>query len=74
MKIEKLEIKHFNPVIVTFESQEEIDIIHTILGRVMGAGKMRVISDKLYDLLESKGADSTKYNRFISRSLEIKED
>lgn len=51
MKIERAESK-FQPVVITLESQEEVDILYCLTGSVYGNGSTRIFTDKVYYGLE----------------------
>lgn len=53
MKVEQ-KIKVFNPVVITLESQLEVDILAHLVGSIGDnpESKVRVFTDKLYDMLE----------------------
>ena len=44
MKIEKTRV-NFSPVVLTLESQDEVDIIYELLGCVGGTGEVRTFID-----------------------------
>ena len=56
MKIERVESK-FEPIVITLESQEEVEVLRNLTGKVEGLGATRKITDKIYYGLEpfSKG-------------------
>ena len=63
MKIETVKQK-FEPITVTLETQEEVDILRALAGKVSGTGKVRLFVDKLWDELRyevCRGFDSDNY-------------
>ena len=51
MKIERAESK-FEPVVITLESQEEVEVLRNLTGKVEGLGAARQITNKIYYGLE----------------------
>jgi hypothetical protein len=47
VKIERAESK-FEPVVITLESQEEVEVLRGLTGKVEGLGATRNITDKIY--------------------------
>ena len=60
MKVTKIP-DDFNPVVITLESQGEVDALYTVVGNIMGIGVFRDtsikdVTDELYYGLENCGA------------------
>ena len=51
MKVTQQSEPKFIPVVITLETQEEVDIIHNLSGRIGGTGKVRKVVDTLYESL-----------------------
>lgn len=51
MKVTQQSEPKFIPVVITLETQEEVDIIHAMAGRIAGTGKVRKVTDTLHDAL-----------------------
>lgn len=54
MKIQQQERK-FKPVTITLESQEEVDMLLTLTGSLIGEGKMRDFTDSVFNGLRTFG-------------------
>ena len=48
MKVTQQSEPKFIPVVITLETQEEVDIIHNLSGQISGTGEVRKVTDKLY--------------------------
>jgi hypothetical protein len=55
MKIERAESK-FEPVVITLESQEEVDILFELTSHVGGSGPVRAIVNQLWTMLENSAS------------------
>ena len=51
MKIERAESK-FEPVVITLESQEDVDILKDLVGRIVNSGAGRNFTSTIYDKLD----------------------
>ena len=51
MKVTQQSEPKFIPVVITLESQEEVDILISLLGSVTGSGDVRVMLNQLYTCL-----------------------
>ena len=63
MKVTQQSDPKFIPVVITLETQEEVDIIHNLSGQISGTGKVRKVTDKLYAEL-SYHSSSTHIDHF----------
>ena len=66
MKVTQQSEPKFIPVVITLETQEEVDIIHAIAGRIAGTGKVRKVVDTLYEALYAH-----KYHEYFEGTLTI---
>ena len=57
MKVTQQSEPKFIPVVITLESQEEVDVIFGLSGQVSGVGKARKIVDQIYYSLEAYKSD-----------------
>lgn len=48
MKVTQQSEPKFIPVVITLETQEEVDILSCLSGVITGTGKARKVTDKLY--------------------------
>ena len=48
MKVTQQSEPKFIPVVITLETQEEVDILHNLSGSISGTGKIRKVTDRLY--------------------------
>ena len=63
MKVERKN-KGFEPVVITLESQEEVDVLYTLTGDVKGLGYVRDITDEIhYGLQEYAVYDPDMFSR-----------
>lgn len=69
MKVTQQSDPKFIPVVITLETQEEVDIIHTMAGRIAGAGKVRKVVDTLYESLYAH--KSSEYHEYFEGTLTI---
>lgn len=60
MKVTQQSEPKFIPVVITLETQEEVDIIHSLSGQVSGTGKPRKTTDSLYSALSPYASSSHK--------------
>lgn len=51
MKVTQQSEPKFIPVVITLETQEEVDILHNLSGQVSGTGKPRKTTDMMYSAL-----------------------
>ena len=51
MKVTQQSEPKFIPVVITLETQEEVDILTSLVGAVAGVGKGRRWADSVYDQL-----------------------
>lgn len=71
MKIERKEAS-FQPITITLESQEEVDVISSVFGKIGGRGKVRTeIIDKLYYAIESHATPNSD-DRYFEGELFLK--
>ena len=63
MKVIRQSEPKFIPVVITLESQEEVDILHNLSGSISGTGKARRVTDRLYAEL-SYYSSSTHIDHF----------
>ena len=69
MKVTQQSEPKFIPVVITLETQEEVDIIHAIAGRIAGTGKVRKVVDTLYEALYIH--KSNGYHEYFEGQLTI---
>lgn len=69
MKIEQKQTE-FCPVVITLESQFEVDYLHGILARVAGGGVKRDFVD---EILESLPEEDFRYQKYFSGQINIVE-
>jgi len=69
MKVTQQSEPKFIPVVITLETQEEVDIIHDIAGRIAGTGKVRKVVDTLYESLYAH--KSGEYHEYFEGGLTI---
>jgi len=69
MKVTQQSEPKFIPVVITLETQEEVDIIHTVAGRIAGVGKVRKVVDTLYHSLHAH--KSNEYHEYFEGTLTI---
>jgi len=69
MKVTQQSEPKFIPVVITLETQEEVDIIHAIAGRIAGTGKVRKVVDTLYESLYAH--KSGEYHEYFEGTLTI---
>ena len=55
MKIERAGTQ-FQPVVITLESQEEVDILFELASHVGGSGPVRVVVNQLWTMLENSAS------------------
>ena len=60
MKVTQQSEPKFIPVVITLETQEEVDIIHNLSGRISGTGKPRKTTDMMYSALTPYASPSHK--------------
>lgn len=72
MKIEKAESK-FEPVVITLESQEEVDILKDLTGRIINSGVGRNFTSTVYEKLDelSSVETDTYFKGTISTNTKI---
>ena len=63
MKVTQQSEPKFIPVVITLETQEEVDVLHNLSGSISGTGKIRKVTDRLYAEL-SYYASSTHIDHF----------
>ena len=51
MKVTQQSEPKFIPVIITLETQEEVDILYDLASHIAGTGKVRKITDALHESL-----------------------
>ena len=69
MKVTQQSEPKFIPVVITLESQEEVDIIYAIAGRIAGTGKVRKVVNTLYEALYTH--KSNEYHDYFEGKLTI---
>lgn len=57
MKVTQQSEPKFIPVVITLESQEEVDILISLVGAVTGNGDVRAVMQQLYDGLGNYACD-----------------
>jgi ABC-type uncharacterized transport system ATPase subunit len=72
MKIERAESK-FEPVVITLESQEEVDILKDLTGRIINGGVGRNFTSTVYEKLDelSNVETDTYFKGTISTNTKI---
>lgn len=65
MKVEKAETK-FTPVVITLESQDELDFFAAVFGNIGGSGKLRQLVDQVYFALE-KYVENEEVGEFVDQ-------
>lgn len=60
MKVTRQSEPKFIPVVITLETQEEVDIIHNLSGQISGTGKPRKTTDMMYSALTPYASPSHK--------------
>lgn len=69
MKVERKN-KGFQPVVITLESQEEVDIVYELLNSVGGLGKIRQFTDELSNELSQFTDHGINENVFFTGSVQ----
>ena len=69
MKVTQQSEPKFIPVVITLETQEEVDIIHDMAGRIYGSGKVRKVTDTLHESLSAH--KSKEYHEYFGGTLTI---
>lgn len=67
MKIERKEAK-FEPVIITLESQEEVDILKDLVGHIVNGGVARNFTSQIYDKLDD-GLSDVETDKYFKGTL-----
>lgn len=72
MKIERAESK-FQPVVITLESQEEVDILKDLVGRIINSGAGRNFTSAVFEKLDevSSVITDTYFEGTISTSTKF---
>ena len=60
MKVTQQSEPKFIPVVITLESQEEVDILFDLVGQISGTGKPRKTTDMMYSALTPYASPSHK--------------
>lgn len=67
MKIERAESK-FEPVVITLETQEEVDILKDLVGRIINGGVARDFTSQIYDKLDD-GLSNVETDKYFKGTL-----
>lgn len=66
MKVTQQSEPKFIPVVITLETQEEVDILISLVGSIAGVGKARRWADSLYDLLFPRASEfGVRHSRYL---------
>lgn len=60
MKVTQQAEPKFTPVVITLETQEEVDVVRELAGQIYGTGKPRKTTDLLYSALTPYVSSSHK--------------
>jgi len=71
MKVTQQSEPKFIPVVITLETQEEVDVLISLVGSVTGSGAIRKWSQDLYDKLHPHSCDvSGRISKYFTGNIQ----
>lgn len=70
MKVTQQSELKFVPVVITLETQEEVDILFDLVGRICGGGITRVVTSSMYDGLETLVSEKHHHDKYFKGTVD----